>query len=158
MSTKIYQGFRFSSNNLHDISFAVDRIRPYILKQARAMKDAYLKIDSSSGWHKRRAEIKRTGQRDPAVDTQFQIVFIPHRESPLDYCYGIVYCEHARWYQRWLRVPGVCDFSYWNNTDKPDRISSYAWSERARIWNEVLPGRAVPAVRGFAIDVIDWYF
>ncbi len=34
--------------------------------------------------------------------------------------------------------PELKDFSYWNNTDKPDEISLKEWDRREKIWDDVL--------------------
>lgn len=35
---------------------------------------------------------------------------------------------------------GFNDYSYWNNTDKPDSVSDEEWDERKRVWWGALPG------------------
>ncbi len=35
-------------------------------------------------------------------------------------------------------IPGVEDFRYWDNTDKPDSISKKEWKNRRKVWNEVI--------------------
>lgn len=32
------------------------------------------------------------------------------------------------------------EFSYWNNTDRPENLSEYEWDERRDIWNQLVPG------------------
>lgn len=32
-----------------------------------------------------------------------------------------------------------CDFSYWNNSDKPDNVSEQEWKERRVLWEETFP-------------------
>lgn len=45
------------------------------------------------------------------------------------------------------------DFSYWNNTDRPDEVTARQWRHRERTWDKLLPdSRAVPAISGFTYD------
>jgi len=45
------------------------------------------------------------------------------------------------------------DFSYWNNTDRDDRVTAREWRHREKTWDRILPGnRAVPAISGFTYD------
>lgn len=44
--------------------------------------------------------------------------------------------------------PGLRDFAYWNNTDKPDEVSERSWAERERTWRRLLANaRAGDVVR-----------
>lgn len=39
-----------------------------------------------------------------------------------------------------LGLPGVEEYGYWNNTDRPEGVTSRQWRARERAWRRVLPG------------------
>lgn len=39
-----------------------------------------------------------------------------------------------------LALAGVEDYSYWNNSDRPDNVTEAEWDARKLYWNEVIPG------------------
>lgn len=52
--------------------------------------------------------------------------------------YGIVYTEQHPWRERWFEKPFVEEYGYWNNTDAPAQISPEDWAERKRVWTTIL--------------------
>jgi hypothetical protein len=46
--------------------------------------------------------------------------------------------------------PEISDFSYWNNSDRPDGITAREWEHRHKVWDKILISGpdAVPAMRG----------
>jgi len=96
-------------------------------------------------------KIKKTKQRDPSNDFEFELSFFVFEGL----FYGIVYCERSAWRKKFLNhVRGwTTDYSYWNNTDRPDRMSLREWNERERVWCGIFPRGASSAVeRGFSVD------
>lgn len=174
MSTKIYQGVKINVPKLQDV---VDLVRTYRKKHWE--KDAKkLKIDFIQGlasawqngnlvvtdgatpmmkfemlWMEMCKLTKNEGVRNRKVDTEFKLVIFPYKE----YFLGIVYTEQEKWFDKFLKMPNVHEFGYWNNTDPPDDVTEEEWDERARIWNEALcdHGHGVPAMEGFTIDISD---
>ncbi len=43
----------------------------------------------------------------------------------------------------------MSEFSYWNNTDRPKKITKKEWDVRAEIWNGIFEKNSVPAEAGF---------
>lgn len=87
MSTRIYRGFLFLSGYMADALHMVQCFRPYVLKQAEAKMDAFIRNcvadgmtegDAYSLWLDRRFKVARTQERDVAVDTDFSLSFIPY--------------------------------------------------------------------------------
>ncbi len=179
MSTKIYYGFRVQTSDPKEIIKLVkDYRKKYWSLDARKKKIEFLHSIVShitdpeklvmygefgyemnaytmaeNLWHKMRGEIKKTGYRNSMVDTDFQIVVFPHETVFL----GIVYTESSKWFRKWLKMPGVSEYGYWNNTDPPDDVSEEEWENRGKVWNEVLGSSGVPATSGFTIDIHDPY-
>lgn len=92
----------------------------------------------------------REHERHPLADTDFNMSLTPHN----GYVYGMVFTEEYRWFKSWLKQPGVEEYSYQNQTDKPNHITAKAWQERAETWCAVLdkmPG-SVPAGASFSFE------
>lgn len=53
---------------------------------------------------------------------------------------------------RFLSIPGIRDYSYWNNTDPPKNVTDVEWEERKTIWNRVMPS-GVPSKDGFQFHI-----
>lgn len=49
----------------------------------------------------------------------------------------------------------VSEYGYWNNTDKPDRISDEEWETRRIDWDEALPGIGMLSRCGFQYVLVD---
>lgn len=114
--------------------------------ESRAI-DAYARTEIL--WNDLRAKTKQLNLRTPTIDTDFQLVFFPYKKKFL----GIAYTEHDEWYESWCKMPGVREYAYWNNTDKPCDISNNEWSARGRAWDKVLGYGDIPSMCGFTIDI-----
>jgi len=53
------------------------------------------------------------------------------------YAYIIPWGEFS-FYDKYKAPAWAKDYSYWNNTDKPDEISASAWKTRQRIWDTMI--------------------
>jgi hypothetical protein len=177
MSTKIYYGFQVATSDPKVILNLVQEYREkYWVSDARGKKVLFLSsvvagatdpdkkfMSEEFGyemnayslaenmWNKMRSELMRTGLRNHAVDTDFQIVVFPYQDKFL----GIVYTENGKWFKQWLSMPGVSEYGYWNNTDQPDNISDEEWEVRSEVWDEVLGDLGIPSMVGFTIDIHD---
>jgi hypothetical protein len=75
-----------------------------------------------------------------------------------DRFYLIPYCDHMCLLRGCLDFmrddERLEDFSYWNNTDKPEEVTSQAWTWRGTVWNELTkPERWSEFV---VLDVVSW--
>lgn len=62
---------------------------------------------------------------------------------------------HQRAYDAILdAMPGVSEYAYWNNSDKPEHVTDEEWDDRASVWNAVLPGAGVPSECGYSIRLL----
>lgn len=50
---------------------------------------------------------------------------------------GIAFIDNRMMQKSFFDDPEILDFSYWNNSDKPDDISSKNWNLREKVWNNV---------------------
>lgn len=156
MSAKIYNGFSVETTSAVRLMHLIDNFRPYIQKNGQRLFNTFERSMSPHKssyeiwrlWLDLKEELAKTGLRQPAVDTDFRLVFFPLEDRFL----GIAFTEHHRWFKHWLKQPGVREYGYWSNSDKPTRISLKEWDVRCALWDRVL-GYDTPASRGFTIDV-----
>lgn len=96
-------------------------------------------------------DIKATRHRDPEVDFEFSISLFPVQNGST-LCMPIV--ENRALLDLFKSMPGVEDFGYWNNTDKPDEVPVSEWNRRKKLWNEVFATFITPAAAGFTMQLI----
>ncbi len=174
MSTRIYRGFFFLSGYMADALHMVQGFRPYVLKQAEAKMDAFMKNcvaggmtegDAYSLWLDRRLKVARTQERDVAVDTDFSLSFIPYindgsgelacfHHMPEEIMLGICYTENEKWWKHFLRSNDVREFGYWNNADKPRRITAHDWKARRETWERAMDTSEATSTQAFSIELV----
>lgn len=159
MSTKIYNGFCFRpAHDFEQVLHVVRGFRPWLEEAGCRLFERYCARASHPNdpavcwatWCEDRRKVKKTGERNPWVDTDFEATFFPLAGDVL---LGITFTEQHEWHEEWLKQPGVSEFGYWNNTDRPEHLSALEWDERQRLWELALPGAGVPAVNGFTIAI-----
>ncbi|MDD2750843.1 MAG: hypothetical protein PHX24_12260 [Acidithiobacillus sp.] len=156
MSTKIYNGFSMSTDSAVHLMDMVNSFRPYIRAEGQKMLNRFIRKTATPDhpyqgwrvWMDFRSETVDKGIRAPSVDTDFELTFFPDGKRFL----GIAFTEHDRWFRRWLKQPLVSEYRYWDNSDKPSRISRKEWDQRAETWDRVL-GYDAPSTRGFTISL-----
>lgn len=74
---------------------------------------------------------------DPAVETDFDLFVMPVKGLGI---IGIVVSSSRDWTKKFYKTAGVEDFSYWNNSDKPDCITAQEWRKRKRYWDTLPAG------------------
>lgn len=159
MSTKIYNGFRFQTNNLWRIFEAIEEFREEIAPQAQhRMRDRLAELcvgwmdrrlvglktpdDPTNralqmGWMKlvdRIQEVEQAGKRDPEIDFAFQLNIYPVQGTIL----GIYHSEQDWMAEKWTQQAIVESYPYWNNTDPPKDVSEQEWNHRRQLWNQAL--------------------
>jgi hypothetical protein len=166
MSTKIYKGFKLETDSFQEALQIINAFRPCVAKQAEDLMDKFIdnakaaykgesmhiadiKIDCFDLWTNLRDKMKEKGFKNPSVDTDFNIVLIPTKGFLL----GIVYTAHNEWYDAWCKRNGVQEYSYWNNSDKPDEISEEDWKKREEDWDVLDYGPT--SMQGFSIELVD---
>lgn len=86
------------------------------------------------------SNIRLTHERNPSYDFECEISLYPG--SP--WTFAIIYSEPSRAYRDvWAEIPGVEPYAYWDNTDKPEELSSRAWKRRGDQWNKRLATKSL---------------
>lgn len=155
MSIRIYKGFVVDTTSFFDIAGRVAEFRPWVEAQANEKLDLFMarvaplgEVAAYDYWQGRREDVRRTNRRDPAVDTQFTLSFIPLAHKTL----GVAYVEDSAWFDAWLQQPGVSYYGYWSNSDAPDEISEAEWAQRRDDW--AVLGSAAVSEKSFSIELL----
>lgn len=173
MSTKIYNAYLLQG---HDLGSAAQLLQKFKMGTLRPMMEqlktetlarravqlfdkATLGLDSEKGnyvsraWREMRDEQKNAiaGMREPDVDFGCKLSLINHRSG----VYVVMYSEQAEYTRAWEKLPGIVDFSYWNNTDRPDEVSAKDWKKRERVWDSIFKGEVrSPDDAGLSIELL----
>lgn len=169
MSTKIYNGFKIDTGDISEVQSifnghqvalkevtkekiieflvksAVEDFDKDIISKKNTGKDNNYISQASREMDDRQREIKKTGYRDPEVDFGVEIAIFPFEGK----FYGIYYSEQEEFYHNLLKQQKISEFSYYDNTDKPERISKKEWKERERVWDIIFDGNGLPCEIGF---------
>ena len=168
MSTKIFTGFKFNTTDFFEVREILASYREEVSEIVEEKMSSFLIIRSvemfdhnmvegnengkDSFYTKayfelldRQREIKKTDVRDPAVDFEVSVVVLPFNGE----FYGICYAESDKFYNLLLKDKRVSEFSYWNNTDRPKKITKKEWDARAKIWDGIFEKNSIPAEAGF---------
>lgn len=157
MSIKIFHGFAVQTSSAAELLRLVGAFRPWIEAQGEALFRSFVETSKMAPmeawmlWQKLRTKAAEKGLRAPAFNTDFELVFFPHEQRFL----GIAFTEHVHWHDEWLKQPGVSEYCYWTNTDRPEHVSAQEWAIRGAHWSQVLPAGVPPAMAGFSIQVAD---
>lgn len=95
----------------------------------------------------REKEIEKTNHRDPKFYFDCTVQILPIKRTLL----ALLFTEQDAYRRVWRRMPGVREYAYWNNIDRPEGLSRAAWERRSRNWDEAMGPSGVPAHRGFTI-------
>jgi hypothetical protein len=171
MSLKAYTGFRMKQRKFPDVLADLRRASDVLADLAQKRQDTFLatraaqlldvyQVSKARGiltealpqgalskafWEMldRQKKIQETRGRDPDVD--FEIKFGMYH-APRDGSYiGCVGAEDSGAVLKAFLGTGVAtDFSFWDNTDKPDSLNERQWKKRRDAWHEVLASGALP--------------
>jgi hypothetical protein len=167
VSIKIYKGFKFRTSNIFQVLTVINTFRVYAEREAMRIAEDFFEqtqqsfdppLSKPEAWTKTHGiwrdlqKQAKNGIRVPMVDTEFKLVLFPHSEHNW---LGMCFTEQEHWYEEFLKYELIEDFSYWNNTDYPDGMTTEEWENRWKVWKSVLggDGNGIPAQHGFTIDV-----
>ena len=179
MSTKIHHGYQLTPRNLtlqgaQNIVFRVmapvrakakSIIVEWIaartvtkLDLAAAGVEACKRSPLSEAWgefEERAGKVRRTQERDPEIDISFTVCLIPRGDRTL----ALVYTEQDEFRKIWERTPGVAEYAYWNNSDRPKFVSEAHWKKREEDWDDALKMNSgmVPSQVGFSMEAFGSY-
>jgi len=111
-------------------------------------------------------EIQRTSQRDSAMDFDCSAIIIPKEEFTL----VLLYAELKEMREAWRNQPGITEYSYYDNVEKPEDVTHQEWEERKKVWletwgnkqarelgMEVVLGNGVPERHEIKLEKIEAY-
>lgn len=85
-------------------------------------------------FEERRRRIVQEQQRDPLVDTTFDVVLRGEGHVII----MMSFTEHMAWFDELLSLPGAEDYSYWDGTERPEGVSEEDWAQRRRTYIRIL--------------------
>lgn len=80
-------------------------------------------------------EIAKSGYRDPAVDTSFDIYLFPDKDQTL----LILNCEQREMIDHVVERLSLSDHHWQDSTDRPEGLTSVVWNRRRKDWDRVMP-------------------
>jgi len=174
MSTKIYNGGKLVGHTLESFLVEAHRMRTLFLEAAQdCMRQAVINC-ASSDFDKRtlgledtapphsyigaayielmdrQFECQRTGQRNPFIDYQAELVVFPVEGQLL----AIPYIDNPVLRRLLATQPWWQDFGYWDNTDEEEGVSEAEWHERKRLWSLALPDGLTAAKAGYTVTIL----
>ena len=168
MSTKIYNGYRIPCMSLAELhSFMQDltfRVRAearviytqWIARQATSVVDA-ITLGYAEKTYRHGILVESVWDTNKLLEDNshplsldFSVVIIPIPKKIL--C--LVYTTEHRLREIWDSMPGVEEYAYWDNTDRPDELTEGQWRRRAHNWGLALPGYEPSNVYGMTIECI----
>lgn len=162
MSTKIYDGFVFSGS-VFALMKTLDRFRPYVRRESASLMDQFNEkvvpqLEPGKqwiAWMDLRADVETKNHRNVLVDTTFEVTLFPVREC---FWIGIMFSVQEKWKAKFLRMDGISDYSYWDNTDAPKGMAeSGEWTLRMIDWDRMLLNKKppIPCCQGLSIRLDD---
>ncbi len=166
MSTKIYNGLKFTSTDFAELFGQLQRFRKRLVGLTQSEAGSYMAarvvrmIDDAAAnemplenflskasreFREEVDEIKKTGYRNPSVDFEFKVMIFPHKGE----FYGTVFTEQSDWMkllrsQKWVR-----EYSYHDSTDDtPPGVSYEDYRKRGDVWSEILGPDMIPVNHG----------
>lgn len=88
---------------------------------------------------------------DGDFDMDVKVVVMPIPGKLL----GIYYIKNPSLEKTFLEREEIAEYGYWNNVDKPDKVSDEEWDMRKEDWDKALPGLGVPSLNGFEYSIVD---
>lgn len=147
MSTKLYNGIKFKSNNIHQVLHELISIKQVAKKIAlELIKDTEIALFINGNKLSDKDSFDVVKEMLDAMDTMnhnrwsfipnihFSVVVYPCKDGDI---YGYYFDSNKIEYRNLL--DSFCDeFHYQNQSDKPDNISDEEWEFRALKWDELI--------------------
>jgi len=106
-------------NDLSEVNYLYEKFKPYGLKWL-------VECDLQD----RINDIKVKNSRDPEVDFDVEITYIPIKGKIL----ALIHTEQREVIDYWKSLPQVKDYHYQNSVDKPKDITRKQWNKRLSDW------------------------
>lgn len=173
MSTKIYTAYKIPLNKTKEFCKEFfSQCRKQTEEKLALTIDSY-SSQKFTDWfiekHGNNNEMKQEQITREFIEWLWQVAYKPAAESNLNSYYNISYGLWAYPLGRSLYIipdtpkqlwfdllsvdtdgmKYVKDFSYWNNTDRPDNVLSKEWSHRKRTWEKIFKESVPMYITGF---------
>lgn len=170
MSTKIYTGIKINSTDIWDIEKQIrETMNKTFDQKNRELTENYIK----DAYAKSIAEFIQQGTELPTVAKLMTQALLLYRDDkhepdyidtlqarvkiypPLEGVEGLLgFVENKEYFSDLLKSPLIEDYSYWDNTDRPEEVSEEEWDERRENWNLILDRSDLLLTRtGIQIDL-----
>lgn len=180
MSTKIYEGFKIDNiNTISELGLWINQFRgkaevklrevvtKYVAEKSTeiidfltvySIDDAMKKLDIGFNilgcspltaaqmhvWHE-----EKKPQQERLCDFYCELQLFPMSGNEL---LGVIFTSHYRDFEPILEsMPGYSEYGYWNNTDRPSKISQKKWNKRRDDWDTAI-GYAPVGNYGFGVN------
>lgn len=101
----------------------------------------------------RKNAIARTlSEFEPSADFKLGLAVFPLGTKTLAYPLA----DNGALLKAFNALPGVREYGYWDNTDKPEDVTDMEWSQRYKDWEEALPGIGILREHGLCFDILGW--
>ncbi len=114
------------------------------------LADAWLHL------HDMQKMIDDTQRRHPDADFQCDVTLLADPDDPTGPLYALLYTERPIYQAMFESLPGVEPWPYWNNTDRPEKLTDEEWEHRGDTWDRVI-GSDAPITRGLNWRLIGRY-
>lgn len=184
MSTSINNGYNFGNQDVFVLSRAIrERFRPVLLDaiHSHPVANAVEMYDKlQSGNEKLVQEVNNAAKEfgiesepltwfdlyrlavnkeekddfwDPQQEHNLEVSFL--RDEKTENVFVMVYgSRESR--EHFRSVYSAFEYSYWNNTDRPDELSEEEWADRSATWDRLV-GYKSPKVSGLMMTVMEPY-
>lgn len=178
MSTKIYNGIRFKSKNIQEVTQQLISLRPKAIEIGNksvnenislAFASALMNADEKLKKHLTKESFeenpktfffylnlaikdsfKRECRKIYEPTFLFSVMLFPSADGNL---YGYYLNDNNREYSKLLLENIAEEFHYQNQVDPPQHIPEEQWEERERIWDEILGDDALNE-RGWQFEIV----
>lgn len=175
MSTKIYNGIKFKSNNLIDVLDFCDKLRekaPSVIKKCGAKFSArafaYIKDNLAlkgelrtnenivnqiiCDYRKLLGDALKRETREPLVDMSLSLTIHPLKDKEI--ILGIYFAQNKDMSDIVTTDEFIEDYHYQNQTDFPEGISKKDWEIREQDWDKALKNYDIPSLNGFSATIV----
>lgn len=176
MSTTIYTGFKFKTDDIYEAMKDINEFRKHVKEvvdlkrefyfanemqvlfdavtaEKRSLKkgDSVYGVVASNFYEKYRNSRANEYSRDDTVDYETSIVIFPFEEK----LYGMVFSALRELTSDWFAQDFIEDYHYQNQSDMPEDVTEEDWSERARVWEGILEISSIPSNAGMTVQLVE---
>jgi hypothetical protein len=151
MSTKIYNGIVIKNTTLEEVENSINNLRSkYITKGKELYKKSlaskyYMILDLTpkvkedvvynllDNYIEKEKSNLDNGYRSTSFDFEITVSLKEHNGN----VYGSFFSEKEELITELKKKLNICDYGYWDNTDKPDDLTATEWEHRSRTWDKL---------------------